>query len=419
VIEPTLEEALDLIDAGDFEGALTKLRAIDPEQLEEEDRVEYTRSVAQCLSQTGQFEDAEKTLQQALKTLPGDTTLLCELGIVLSESGREEQARRHFEHLLTLAPQDPSVAYNYGAVLEKLHQMEDAAAQYRAALKLDESFDWAWLRLAECLASLEKDEEAVRAYEEYLGRRADDGDAWIGLAALHRDSGRFDEASRCFEQAEATEADRESLYYEWIVSDLRRSDAAAATARLKQLADANPRGSRRFFAEAFIAQAQGDLEMVRLRAWQGAGRSLNEDWDNALDGFADAMRIFEENRWPKDAVRLFDQAVQSDILEEDLLRSYNAIQSPMQGKGIWVAMTLSARPAADPECRTRYSRAFEVEAPNLRAAKLMALRLEKRLGGRAVRVEQTGQPSEVKDYHPGVVWADDPRWEDGHGPSPF
>jgi len=419
VIEPTLEEALDLIDAGDFEGALTKLRAIDPGQLDQEDRVEYARSVAQCLSQTGQFEEAEKTLQQALKTLPGDVTLLCELGIVLSESGREEQARRHFEHLLTLAPNDPSVAYNYGAVLEKLHQLEDAATQYRVALKLDESFDWAWLRLAECLASLDKDEESVRAYGEYLSRRPDDGDAWIGLATLHRDAGRYDEAARSFERAEATEADREALYYEWIVSDLRRSDTAAASERLKSLIKANPRGSRRFFAEAFIAQAQGDLEMVRLRAWQGAGRSLNEDWDSALDGFADAMRIFEENHWPKDAVRLFDQAVQSDILEEDLLRSYNAILNPLQKKGIWVAMTLSARPATDPECRSRYTRAFEVEAPNIRAAKLMALRLEKRLGGRAVRVEKTGQTSEITDYHPGVVWADDPRWDGSQGPAPF
>lgn len=405
-MNPTLEDVFELIEAGNYDVALEMLRQMSAEQLSEEDRVDYVRCVAQCLGRTNRVAAAERVLRKGLRRYPDDNRLLCELGILLSESDREDEARGHFESILETAADDPSVAYHYGYVLEKLRYLEEAVKQYRRALELDAEHDWAYLRLAECLADLGDDPAASASFEEYLKRCPEDGDAWTGFGILHSDAGRYEEACHCYERGETLDCDRENLYYNWFITLLRRGDVEAAAGTLSLLKKANPSGSRVLYAEAYLAERHGDMEMLRLRAWQAASRSLSECSDHGEEGFSATMTIFRDQGWALDAEKLLEHALAKGLLPEDLLTAYNELQQPHVSRGVWCALTVSAQPALDPTCGERYLRCYEVEAVDVRAAQGLAIAMEQRLGGEGCRVEGVDETQEIETFHPGVVWID-------------
>jgi tetratricopeptide (TPR) repeat protein len=400
-MDPSLEEVFDLIDA-----ALEVLRTLSPDRMDADEQVEYLRCTAQCLSQMDRFAEAEQALQQGLCAHPDEPRLLCELGIVLSESGREEDAQRHFERVLSILPEDASIRYHYGYVLEKLNCLEEAIAQYRRVIEIDPEYDWAHLRLAECLADLGEDEPAVAAYEEYLRRCPSDAGAWIGLGILHSDGGQYAEALQCYERARERQGDTEDLHYNWFITCLRQGDLAAAEQKLADLKECNPTGSRALFAEAYLAQRRNDLEMTRLKAWQAVGRSMEEGEEQCEDALSGAMGIFCEQRWARDADRLYARALSKGALPEGLLAAYNEVKHERLARGVWCALAVSAAPQSDPKGSPRYLRSYEVEAPDLITGEAMALQMEQCLGGADCRIECVEETQDIESFHPGVVWVD-------------
>ena len=405
-MDPSLEAVLELIDEAQYDTALDVLRDMAPDRFADDDRVEYLRCLAQCLSHTDRFADAERVLHDGLAEFPEDPRLLCELGIVLSESGREAEAQMHFETVAAVAPDDAGIAYHYGYVLEKLHCLEEAAAQYRRVLELDPSYDWAHLRLAECLADMGEDEAAVAAYEEYLRRCPTDGGAWVGLGILHSDATQYDEASRCYQEAEGLQCDCEDLYYNWFVTALRQGKMDVAAQKLEGLKADDPDGSRVLFAEAYMAQRSNDLEMTRLYAWQAVGRGLSEGEERSEEGMAAAMAIFCEHRWVRDAEKLFERAAASGLFPEGLLAPYNELKHDRIAKGVWCALVVSAQSVRDADTDRRYLRSYEVEAADLITAEALAMQMEQCLGGVDCRVECVEETQNIGPFHPGVVWAD-------------
>jgi tetratricopeptide (TPR) repeat protein len=67
-----------------------------------------------ALSSFGQYENATKEYQLALKIRPGFTDALNNLGIVLNRLGRYEEALSVADDAVRFSPQDPDVWYNRG-----------------------------------------------------------------------------------------------------------------------------------------------------------------------------------------------------------------------------------------------------------------------------------------------------------------
>ena len=146
------------------------------------------------LMQSGEVEDAEKLLKEALLSNPESADLNELLGLIYA--GREDYftAQNYFKQALHLSPTNPVYISNYGNTLQDTWKIEESLAYYQKALKLKPDFPDAYFNMGNSLRKLQRFPEALHYYD--LVKRYDPHylKAYINTAVVYEGTKQIDRA---------------------------------------------------------------------------------------------------------------------------------------------------------------------------------------------------------------------------------
>jgi len=206
---------------------------------------------------------AEAALRRALERDPRSVDAHFHLGNLHREQRRFAEAVGTYERALLLVPGQPSILTNLGLSLEGAGEAERAETCYREVLRAHPRHQQAMGNLAHLLCRLRRYEDALRYCEEYL-RAFPDGDSTVwgdrGLCFQHHvhDPAR---AEASYRRALALAPDEVATRVNLASLLIERGDYESAVDTLSASADADPLG---LYASTLLAQA-----MQYLCAWNG------------------------------------------------------------------------------------------------------------------------------------------------------
>ncbi len=186
-----IQRARDLQGAGRFVEAADIYQQIllaDPMQFEP------FYSLAMIAVQTGQLEEAQLLLNNAMKLNPGFAEGWCSRGVVLLRLRRPEEALACFDRALAIKPQFAEALSSRATAFLELGRPDGAIADFDRALAFDPSHAISWNNRGNALAQTGRFEEAIASYDKALALVP-----FLPQALENRDSALFQlkRASRC------------------------------------------------------------------------------------------------------------------------------------------------------------------------------------------------------------------------------
>lgn len=169
-----LEEAHELMNAKDWEGAIRLLEACDAEA---KTAFEISWNLGWAYFQNEAFESAVKWLTIASEAKPGDGPTRWALGVALMDDERDEEAEHQL--LLSLALKDSYLARSaLGLLLHRQGRLEEAEAIYLQSIKLKPNDGRRLGAYADFLSDVGRESEAADYYRRAArAPRPDDNSA--------------------------------------------------------------------------------------------------------------------------------------------------------------------------------------------------------------------------------------------------
>ena len=178
----------------------------------------------------GEFEHAEGLCRALLQKFPRDVNIVGMRGAVLTKLKRFDEAEKSLRQAIKLAPTFAKPHEDLGFVLLELKRPREAADILRNAVRLDPTLEQGWFNLGKALATLGLGKEADEAFEKSFALNPERGK--LALAAEHHKEGRLEEAER--------------LYREVIRANPRNVDAIRLLGRVALSARRNDDAERLF-----------------------------------------------------------------------------------------------------------------------------------------------------------------------------
>lgn len=147
----------------------------------------------------GNFPEAHRAYDEALKLDPKSAYAHFGLGIVLLQEGKEESAKAEYLRALELDATVEEIHVNLGALEAKNGNYEAAAAEYRKAIAVNPFQVQALFNLGVALTQLKRTDEAVHAYREAIRFQPSLIPARINLGLLLANAGDIDGAKAQFQ----------------------------------------------------------------------------------------------------------------------------------------------------------------------------------------------------------------------------
>jgi predicted TPR repeat methyltransferase len=160
-----IQRARDLQSAGRFVEAADVYQQIllaDPMQFEP------FYSLAMIAVQTGQLEEAQLLLNNAMKLQPGFAEGWYARGLVLLQLKRPREAMECFDRALAIRPEYAEALSSRATAFLELGQLDAAIADFDRALVLDSTQAISWNNRGNALAQTGRLEEAISSYDKAL-----------------------------------------------------------------------------------------------------------------------------------------------------------------------------------------------------------------------------------------------------------
>jgi len=188
---------LALIDTGEYDEAIKNLNLalkIKPES------GEVHANLGLALSKKGRFDDAITQYRKALsfRDMP---RVHANLAVALQSKGDNDAAIEEYSKALAADPSKELVHYQVGVLLAEQGKNDQAAAHLRTALKIKPDFVEAHNSLGYILAHEGNYDEAIQHYNEAIRITPDSADLHINLGYVFVGQGKFDLAAKEYEQA--------------------------------------------------------------------------------------------------------------------------------------------------------------------------------------------------------------------------
>jgi arylsulfatase A-like enzyme/Flp pilus assembly protein TadD len=175
------QDALDLLHAGDVEGAVTRFRTI---VAESPTHLSARVFLGEALEQQGRADEAVTFYAAALKLKPDHIDALVHLGTARASQGHPDEAVAHFDEALRLNPESTSARYNLSLVLNQLGRLDEARQQLEETLRLDEIFLNAHAALANVLIQQGRMAPALTHLQQEVDLNPRAWEARLNLAVL-------------------------------------------------------------------------------------------------------------------------------------------------------------------------------------------------------------------------------------------
>jgi serine/threonine-protein kinase len=267
-----LVQALVRDATGDSDRAIALFRQY--QQVEPND-VEAYGLLADVLRKAGHNEEAESTLQQAIRLRPGYWPTYQRLGIFYLNQQQFDQAEHSLLTAIGIAPEIASLHYNLGALYFMRNRWPAAAAEFEKSLAIRPTA-LAYSNLGTVEFFEGKYEEAVRQFEQATQLQPNNAINWGNLGdALWQLPDKRDRAREAFMKADVLVSEQLSLDP---ASGLRRFRAvyliklgkiAEALAEIRRVLERQPKDAEvQFFAARVYVSA--DMPAEALHALRNA-----------------------------------------------------------------------------------------------------------------------------------------------------
>jgi predicted TPR repeat methyltransferase len=120
-----------------------------------------------CL-QSGQLEEAQQLIGNALRLNPNFAGGWCTLGLALLMQKRPEEALTNFDRALSLQPDFPEALSSRGTAFLELNRPGDAIADFDRVIALLPDHAISWNNRGNALAQMKRLEEAILSYDRAL-----------------------------------------------------------------------------------------------------------------------------------------------------------------------------------------------------------------------------------------------------------
>lgn len=246
-IQNILQQAVQAHRAGDLASAGRLYRAVlkqDPTQV---DALQYLGVIAM---QCGRFDEAVRTIGQAVDLSPDDPHMHANLGNALLQLGDIGMALEHYESALAIDPNLIEVRRNLAMALLAQDRASDALREImKAASQAPRSLE-VQVTLGNILGKAGRSDEAIVCFERILSVRPDIAPIHGNLANVLRRVGRIDEAITHYNKALSLAPDYAESHYDLGIAHEVLGDRAAAEASLRKALEVDPRCSKAWRALA-------------------------------------------------------------------------------------------------------------------------------------------------------------------------
>lgn len=416
-IEALLDRANRLLEDGQPAESLRCLAELQPETLDDDQRIEWASLRAWALSEMGRDEEALETLGPLLEEFPKSARLLGTLGVVLSNTDDLENARDALEEAVRINSDDEIALANLALVYEKLREYARAIELYDRALELGADIDWVLQRKATALTEVGRFAEAKGTLKRYLSLMPDDAAQWVALAILHSDDDEFADAFACYERAEQIDPKSAALRLNWGVTAVRAHQLPLARAQLKLLQRIEPNSTRPWLLRAFILEEEGHLRAAQVIYERMLSRTRFADQGELNYALEMAMDFFARHRMRPRCERLLARAYAENACSVELCEAYREVTGEHVPAAYWYSVLIEAdyrpglteirEPGAPGRARrgrrfTRFVRAFQAVARNHDEAVGMVLDFARRMGERNPAVREFVGEESVEDTYLGI-----------------
>lgn len=210
---------------------------------------------------TGNLEEAERTLQQATAVDPSNPSLQLLAGRIALERGQLERSYHLFNRAIQIDPQQHKAHYYQGVVLQRWQQFDAAVVCYQRAYQLKPDNVAYLLAIGEMLVALDRADDALKLLTDKLTYFDTNAGMRLAIAQLHALQGRFEMAAEFFEQASILQPDDSSIQEELALARVAAGQVDEAIRILQQLLTEPDRRGRR------------DLHRVLANCYLMAGRT--------------------------------------------------------------------------------------------------------------------------------------------------
>ena len=176
------------------------------------DDVSTIIALAQSLTATGQLDEAQQLLRQAIKRAPQEARLRVALGRMLLEDQCLDDAERCFRESVDLHPTLSEAHYGLARVFVEHRQIESAIAADRQALQYSPQFMPALLHLASLLQQQQAPAEAEVLYRRALELQPESSAIRHGLAVALATQGHCEEALVQYDSALQLNPDNAAIH---------------------------------------------------------------------------------------------------------------------------------------------------------------------------------------------------------------
>jgi protein O-mannosyl-transferase len=229
-------------------------------------------NLGSALSKKGQFEEAIRQFQAALRIKPAYPQALINLGAVLGQRGEVDQAILHLREAVRLNPNFRDGHYLLGLALVQNSQLDEAIRQFQEALHVTPDHVGAHYDLGLALARKGEMDQAIPQLREAIRLDPDHVGAHINLGVALSQKGEMDEAIRQYQEALRLKPEDAAVHF----------NLGAAWAKRGQLAEA----IRHY-------QAALRLEPARAEAHNNLGTIFHQQGrtGEAIREFQEALRL--------------------------------------------------------------------------------------------------------------------------------
>lgn len=337
---------------------------------------------------TGDLENASRTVREAITIDPANARLQVLAGRIAFEEGKLERSYHQFNAAIELDPNAAPAFYYRGLVHQRWQQYEQAHESYYKAYQIQPDDPGYLMAAAEMLIELDRVDEAIAMLEQKLTYFDQNAALRAGLGHMHAMNGRPDRAADYFERASLLDPDNDKVREELALAQVAAGELDAAIETLHKLLESgameNRRGLRLALGRAYEETGQSDeareqylvlargedaeaRDWIRLaeRSWAeddlggtlyAANRAIQLD-PRRHEGYIFAGLAWQKRDRLDEALKMFDRA--ADLAPGEA--------SPLILRGI--ALQRAGRPAAAAEA---YQQALDRQPDHARAQRLLS-----------------------------------------------
>jgi len=164
--------------------------------------VRSLRLLADIRRRENRLDTVEILLKRAVKLLPNDVELCCELSLLLYEKGARQEAKQYARDAIRQAPENPQAHNLMGMILTEMHDYPPGEFHYRRALELHPAVGKLCANLGLNLKNQGKLTEAREWYQKAMELEPDNVDSLLGWVRMEETARQLDKADEYLQMAE-------------------------------------------------------------------------------------------------------------------------------------------------------------------------------------------------------------------------